>query len=359
MKVRIGTDICLHVSLLSNKKNYINIKSVKAYLINTSKEEDMKNFIESEKRTVRYVSRFPIEPDCIDYKSTCHDLCHSGHPTFHVNPVMYTVMPYGGFGVYPHTFDSFYCGNNNRLWNYGIPCEKCIRCGNIQEFYKYCAPVKATEYNNKINVYFPAEDQHYTGSYKLVIVAKIYEPGYGPDNLKTITMDYNEIFTIVGSSEEAIEDSSVELYIGNTTQATSVHVSGNLAIEFGKFTKLVAEVLPAGIDDSAVSWELLDDADGKFSILSISDTSCIIFGNMQEDTSIIYTGTLRVRSRKTPSVYKDVTLILTKDIDFDKFVSSGGYTEIEQDGKKYIRLRMSDGSDVDIDATKETVWYEE
>ena len=172
-------------------------------------------------------------------------------------------------------------------------------------------------------------------------------------------MDYKEVFTIVGSSDEAAENTNVELYIGNLNPALSIHVTGNFAIGFGKFTKLFAEVLPTEIDDCAVSWELLDDAEGKFSILSVSDTSCVVFGNMQEDTTVTYTGTLRIRSRKTPSVYKDVTLILTNDINFDKFVSSGRYTEVEQDGKKYIRLRMNDGSNVDIDTTKETVWYEE
>lgn len=84
MKVRIGNDICLHVTLLGRQDKYINIKSVRAYLINTSHKDDMKELIEGERRTVRYVSRFPMEPHTRAYRGTAYDLCHSGHPTFHV-----------------------------------------------------------------------------------------------------------------------------------------------------------------------------------------------------------------------------------------------------------------------------------
>ena len=171
MKVRIGNDICLHVSLLgSNMNDYVNIKSIKAYIINTTKQNDIdeqhrydtikyRNDIEERAGVVRYISRFPAEPFHKAYHGTPYDLCHSGHPTYHVHPVC-CVAPYIGFGVHPHTFDPFH----NHLYafddmkdlhdgmianerNYKIMYDKC----------EYEAEVRSTEQKNKVLVYFPAE----------------------------------------------------------------------------------------------------------------------------------------------------------------------------------------------------------
>jgi hypothetical protein len=51
-------------------------------------------------------------------------------------------------------------------------------------------------------VAFPAEHQLYTGVYKLVIVAKVYAPGFNKYNLKTVTIDVPDVFELVSTTEE-------------------------------------------------------------------------------------------------------------------------------------------------------------
>lgn len=67
---------------------------------------------------------------------------------------------------------------------------------------EYRAQVYATGEQNVVEVAFPAEHQLHTGVYKLVVVAKVYAPGYNRYNLKTITIDVPDVFELVSTSEE-------------------------------------------------------------------------------------------------------------------------------------------------------------
>ena len=351
----------------------------------------MKELIEGERRTVRYVSRFPMEPHTRAYRGTAYDLCHSGHPTFHVQPVC-CVAPYVGFGVHPHSFDPFYhghCGRifdgchdrifghchehpfdpyHNHLWGWGVPEDFdpffMGREGDhldLPDLDKFRAPVKATEYNNKIKVYFPAEDQHHLGTYKLVIVAQIYEPGYAPNNLRTITMDYKEVFTIVGSSDEADAYSSVEISVGNNKSATDIVVTGTQAVGVGQTGKLVATVIPYDIDEGGVTWSIDAQYAQYLSIVSSTDNSCVIIGRSLNDSESSRQVVLKVASRKNPEVYKNVTITIMRDTVNDIYTTAGEYQNNNMTGnnkKEYINLTLTDGSNVQIDTTKETVWYE-
>lgn len=395
MKVRIGNDICLHVTLLGRTYDSVNIKSIKAYLINTSRKEDIRELIDGERRTVRYVGRYPMEPHTHAYRSTPYDLCHSGHPTFHVHPVCYTVAPYIGFGVHPHSFDAFrchhfdHCGNPfdpyyNQVWGWGVP-ENC-HCDlpgcewdhlDCPDPFKFRAPVKSTQYNNKIKVYFPAEDQHYTGTYKLVVIAKIYEPGYAPNDLRTITMDYKEVFTIVGSSDDADYYNAVEISVGNDKQATGIIINGTRTLCVNGTGKLTATVLPADIDEDGVTWQVFDGSNASsrvgssyVSIVNTTSTTCKLLctglpqqqsGSGQLTPPSTPTVTVRATSIKTPSVYADVVITLTDQQVDDIYTQAGAYQDNNQEGndrREYINLTLTDGSNVQIDTTKETVWYE-
>lgn len=353
MKVRIGNDICLNVALISNSEDYINIKSLQAYLIKTT---ETINCPAEEEKIFQYIGRFPIELGVPAYNSTKYNLCHCGNPTFHVRPVQNVVPVYAGFGVYPHTFDGLMTAFDpyyNHLWS--ISKAKPIKKDPDAD--KYLARVYATRYPNKVKVYFPAEDQKELGTYKLVIVAKIYEPGYGSNNLKTVTMDYKEVFTLVGSSDEADVVRGADIYIGNNEEATDVVIEGENVIGYGKVNKFTATVIPIGIDEDGVSWKIVDDPYNSFSIVSTSSKQCMVLGQLKSDTSISYTCRLVATSKKTPEVFGSIELRLADITASDKFVTSGRYTDVE-DGNKYIRLGLNTGDTVDIDTTKETVWYE-
>jgi len=126
----------------------------------------------------RFIDRFPMEPRLAAFNATPYDVCNSGLPTWRAFPV------YPGFGVNP---------DFRRLRNRKpLPFE-------------YTANVAATSSQSVVEVSFPAEHQLFTGMYKLIIVAKLYAPGYSSDNLKTVTLDVPDVFELVSTSEEGYD----------------------------------------------------------------------------------------------------------------------------------------------------------
>lgn len=374
MKVRIGNDIRLHVTLLGDRTtDYVNIKSVHAYLVNTSRQHDIDeqhrhdsidyaDKLEERRRLVKYVSRFPAEPRR-GYRGTPYDLMHCGHPTFHVHPV-WCVAPYIGFGVHPHTFDPYH----NHLWGYDDMQDLHAKMMYKEEDYKqqyseceFVAPVSASDSVNKVYVDFPAECQHYTGTYKLIIVAKLYEAGYGKDNLRTVTMDYMDVFTLVGAGEEG-QTGNVSISIGNAKDATGISVFGDTAIALGQVGELKASVMPADIDDSSVEWSLVNPEDSKNLVIGlVQNNSCKFWATSLEEGVDTKQVVIRATSKKTPSVYKDTLITITREAFTDIYTRAGEYQSNNAEGndrKEYINLNLTDGSNVKIDTTKETVWYE-
>ena len=100
MKIRIGNDICLDVTLLYNSDNdeYANINSIQAFIINASKEAEYEALI---KDKTRFISRFPVEPYVDAYSSTAYDIKSSGYPTWRAYPRNHVYATYSGFGVMP------------------------------------------------------------------------------------------------------------------------------------------------------------------------------------------------------------------------------------------------------------------
>jgi len=136
--------------------NPVSIRSVKAILINMSKEQEIKDYLH---KKTRFVSRFPIEPWFGAFDANPYNICNSGYPTWRAYPHHYMMMPYHGYGLRPE---------------WGGIYKKLPRINHTE----YLARVSATKYQNIVEVHFPAVDQLYTGRYKLVIVAKLYCPGF-------------------------------------------------------------------------------------------------------------------------------------------------------------------------------------
>lgn len=217
-RIRIGNDIKLVVKLLGTNTYdpiNININYVKAYIINTTLEEKQ---IAEYKNKTRFISRFPIEPMIDAYTSSSCNINSSGYPTYHAYPQNHVIAPYAGFGVNP-SWDRMY---------------KPIPQHNLTEFR---APVKATHRKDVINIFFPAEAQLFPGTYKIVIVAKLYYPGFNPNNLRTVTMDYENIFVLTNTSEDGV-DSAVTLEVGITDSDTDdlYATAGELDKKDGKTT---------------------------------------------------------------------------------------------------------------------------
>lgn len=370
MKVRIGNDICLHVSLLGeNVNDYINIASIRAYLVNVTRQQELdyehrrdtiqyRNEIEDRSGVVRYISRFPAEPRYPGYHGTPYDICHSGHPTYHVHPV-HCVAPYIGFGVHPHTFDPFH----NHLYAFDDMSDAAERMlhkdRDYLERYDQCeflAPVRSTDQKNKVIVDFPACNQLFPGTYKLVIIAKLNQPGYAPNGTRTVTMDYNEVFTLVRSSEEGL-DGNVSITIGNTTKVQYVHLTGDTAITKGGSGQLNAVVYPAELDDRIVVWSVIDPGN-KVTITSSTDNNAIFHCPADFDGDE-YTGAkIRATSHKDQTKYAEVPIIVTKQNLADKHLSSVEFNASSNGDKLVFNIAGVD-TPVTLDTTNFTSWYEE
>ena len=174
----------------SPMKSAIGIRNVKAYLINTSQLEEREQLL---KKKTRFIARYPIEPCFECFTSTPYNTCSSGYPTWRALPQRFCVSPYHGFGWKPE-------------WG-GI-----YKKVPTKDPLEYCAPVLFTEQQNVIEVCFPAEAQRFAGKYKLIIVAKVYAPGYNYNNLKTVTVDMPDVFELVRTSNEGV-DTGIEMNV--------------------------------------------------------------------------------------------------------------------------------------------------
>lgn len=182
----------------------ISIRSINVFIINTSKLEERKKIKQNK---FHFVSRFPIEPYVNVLESTPYDICEEGRPRWHTYPYPHRIVPYGGFGVHP-CWDGIYkhLPENDDL--------------------KYHAQVFATMRQNVVEVSFPAEAQKYTGVYKVVIVAKIYAPGFGPHNLKTITVDVPDVFELTSDSTEG-SDTGINATVQNVVDVLATEEDVN------------------------------------------------------------------------------------------------------------------------------------
>ena len=159
------------------------IRSIKAILVNTSREEILR---ENAKKQNKFISRFPNEPYSEIYTSSPYNVNGCGYPSWRAYPQNHMFASYHGFGWNPR-WDGIF---------------KPLPMVNDIE---YNANVAATSDQNVVEVTFPAEHQLHLGVYKLVVVAKIYVPGYNAQNLKTITIDMPDVFELVGTSKDAID----------------------------------------------------------------------------------------------------------------------------------------------------------
>lgn len=238
-KINIGSDIKLTVRLNTSYLAPLNIHSVQAYLINTSVKSDLEgqikaaydeyNLAMAEKADkIRYISRFPMEPYFKDYMSNCYNIGQCGHPHYYARHC-HCVPMYCGFCAYPHTFDGF----RNHLWaHYDMdPLRQKIKRAEdlyhrTEQFLQYRALVEQTADPAIINVYFPGSDQIKTGVYKLLLVVKVYQPGYSNfTDFKTITISYDGVFELVteggGDTNITIGVVPTEGYTGGGQYGTS------------------------------------------------------------------------------------------------------------------------------------------
>lgn len=197
--------------------NPVSIREVKAILVNTSLQQNRINDI---RKKSRFISRFPIEPCISAFTATPYDICSSGYHTWRAYPHRHCMTMYHGFGLNPQ-WDGIY-----------------KRLPNINDT-EYIADVISTKEPNKVEVIFPAQHQLHTGAYKLILVAKLYCPGFNFKNLKTVTVDVPDVFELTPSTKEGVDSdinvtvSTIEDYLpeggySNSGQNSDVYINSGV-----------------------------------------------------------------------------------------------------------------------------------
>lgn len=168
--------------------NSVCIRSVKAILVNETMKEKIVNDL---KKKTKFMTRFPRDPYMHAFCSSPHNINNSGYYCWRAFPQRHMFASYNGFGVTPD-WNSIY-----------KPLPK-------RSDVEYIANAAATSKQNIVEVMFPAEHQLHTGVYSLIIIAKLYAPGYNAQNLRTITIDVPNVFELVKTSQEGMD---TDMYI--------------------------------------------------------------------------------------------------------------------------------------------------
>lgn len=230
--IRIGTDVRIKVNIVDGEQtvNPINVKHVECYLINTTEE------------STYFASRFPQEPVSDQYEASEYHVNTCGHPVYFTYPDQHIVPVYQGFGLHPN-------------WSRIYP----MRDKANSDAFK--APVFAGEGMGQVVVLFPAEAQKRCGTYKLVIKAKIYQPGYSMiGNLRTITMDYDDVFTLVEDSSQADSDATIVIENEHAIHVEEVNVYGDDDVILGQSKDITVEVRPDSATNKHIAYYVNGDA---------------------------------------------------------------------------------------------------
>ena len=249
--IRIGTDVRIKVNIVDGEKtvNPINVKHVECYLINTTEE------------STYFASRFPQEPVSDQYEASEYHVNTCGHPVYFTYPDQHIVPVYQGFGLHPN-------------WSRIYPMH------HRADSDAFRAPVFAGEGMGQVVVLFPAEAQKRCGTYKLVIKAKIYQPGYSMiGNLRTITMDYDDVFTLVEDSSQADSDATIVIENEHAVHVEEVKAYGDDDVIIGQSKDITIDVLPTLATDKRIAYYI----NGTASISNKTDHGYTVTGTSIAD----------------------------------------------------------------------------
>lgn len=231
MKIRIGNDVQLNIQLtLGGTEDRANIQSLRAVFVNTTLKEKLE--AEYKKRN-RFIGRFPIEPFVNEFEPTEYCINSTGYPRYNV--AVYN--QYKGFGVKPD-------------WKNCFP----VKDTPVTEYY---AEAKHTASANVISILFPAEAQLYEGSYELIVIAKIYQPGY-KNNIRTVSTNYKNVFELVKDSQAEGVDNPVQIELVNTDLEENLHdvyvVSGSYSNNSIKLKRNDQGVVNIDVQPIMIGW---------------------------------------------------------------------------------------------------------
>lgn len=284
MKVRIGNDIALNIRLSEKYiKDPINIKNVQCIVVPAN--------------------------GCTPFAPSNYDINRCGLPVYHVSPccdgirpccgASYSMQPYNGFGVniqkdHVYYTDQCCCGAN--------ACRLSVQSLGTPDAFM---------------AFFPAYEQHVLGSYKLIVIAELFQPGYDQNNLRTVTVDYADVFELVSSSAEADAYTSVSIQVGNGSDPTITDICVSPAsitdVIVGNLGMVVATVCPSTSTNQNFLWQFDDTHLEVFD--DKGNTLVFKANNIPVTTSGTYSTNITVYAADNISVSKTIPVTIYNCMD--------------------------------------------
>jgi hypothetical protein len=175
---------------LSGEEDYANIVHIRAFFINTTlKDKFEQDYIKKN----RFIGRFPIEPFVDEFEPTAYCINSTGYPRYRA----YVLNEFRGYGVHPN-------------W------KKCFPITDVK-LTECMGQVSFTKDPRVVTVLFPASAQRYPGVYQLLVVADIADSSY-QRGVRTVTVNYNNIFELVSDSEECDADYNTQIEINSDSE---------------------------------------------------------------------------------------------------------------------------------------------
>lgn len=178
-KIRIGNDIRLNMTLKGvSDYDSASIKQLRCYFTKVSNQSGQEHldYINRPQYAVGNYTLGTCGPNTYYAYPTNNGIFDPFHDDCSFHHDAHWFPGYNGFGIKSKS----YC-------NPGLK-------------FDYLAPSTVLEEKNRIACYFPAVEQRYLGVYKLTVVLVIYQQGWGSHNLRTYTIDYGEVFELVGDA---------------------------------------------------------------------------------------------------------------------------------------------------------------
>ena len=292
-----------------------NVKQLKCYLINTALED-----LDNHCGVYESPKRFPREPFPQYYTPSTYTLHTCGKARYHTDP-WNMKRHYDNFGGWFHDFHWWpgYRGFGVKPGKFSADADYCMPPVPVKHFdhkdFWYLAPHTVEDGENKISVYFPAEDQFMCGAYKLVVVAVVYESGWGRTNLHTYTIDYGEVFSLVEESDGLSGNVTLDVDVNKVAN----HVvkgfffdTSNVFIQSGSSLTLNSVdltgskyVITVKLEDGTEKiytpdnwfYDTVEFSSGNDELLSVTENGTLIAGAVTEDTTV----TVYVMNKELPA----------------------------------------------------------
>ena len=165
--------------------------------------------------------------------------------------------------------------------------------------------------------FFPAYDQKSTGKYKLIVVAEIFQSGYGNGNIRTVTIDYPDVFELVSSSTEADVCTSVAIQVGNGNDPTITDICISPAsitdVIAGNLGMIMATVCPSTNSNQNFLWQFDDEYLNVFD--DKGTTLVFATSNIPVTSSGKYTTDITVYAADNINISKTVRVTIHNHLD--------------------------------------------